>query len=93
MPIWTTVAYPPRNAKDEPRNAGTFIFVQRWKMRVPRPAKSRVALIERPVITGTRTVAPNMANMCWRPSVSILPVPSDLASKTAVWVCFVICLY
>ena len=37
-----TVVYPPRNAKDEPRNAGTCNFVKIWKRIVPRPAISNV---------------------------------------------------
>ena len=59
-PTATTAAYPPIKAKDEPRKAGTFILVRRWKRRVPIPAKRRVALTDRPVRAGTRTVAPNM---------------------------------
>ena len=33
---------PPRKAKEEPRKAGTFSLVHRWKNRVPIPAKNRV---------------------------------------------------
>ena len=39
---FATVAKPPRNAKDEPRKAGTFSLEHRWKNRVPRPAQIRV---------------------------------------------------
>ena len=35
---------------------------------------------ERPVRIGTSTVAPNIANMCWKPSTSIFPPPRVLAS-------------
>lgn len=51
-------------AKEEPRNAGTLRLVSRWNSRVPRPANSRVVAISMPVRIGTRTVAPNIANMC-----------------------------
>ena len=34
----------------------------------------------RPVSRGTSTVAPNMANMCWTPRISIRPAPSWRAS-------------
>ena len=30
------------NANEEPRKAGTFIFVSKWKSSVPRPANRRV---------------------------------------------------
>ena len=40
-------AKPPRKAKEEPRKAGTFIFVQTWKNRVPKPAKNKVVWIFR----------------------------------------------
>ncbi len=56
--------YAPRNAKEDPRNAGTFRPVMRWNKRVPRPAKNSVVETFRPVMAGTSTVAPNMANMC-----------------------------
>ena len=39
---FATVAKPPRNANDEPRNAGTLNFEQRWKNSVPTPAKNNV---------------------------------------------------
>ena len=64
-----TAAYPPRNAKDEPRNAGTLRPVMRWNSSVPRPANISVALTGRPVMMGTSTVAPNMANTCCRPRI------------------------
>ena len=67
-------------ANDEPRNAGTWDCVIRWKMRVPIPAKRRVVDTGRPVIAGTRTVAPNIANMCCNPRVSIFGLPNVLAS-------------
>ena len=68
------------NANDEPRNAGTLPFVRKWNSKVPSPANSSVAATGSPVSTGTRIVAPNMANMCWKPSSSILGTPSVLAS-------------
>ena len=52
----------------------------RWKSSVPRPAKSRVLETSSPVRMGTRIVAPNMANMCWKPSSSIRPAPRVRAS-------------
>ena len=79
-PIWTTAAYPPMKAKDEPRKAGTLNFVMRWKRRVPIPAKSRVADTDRPVIAGTRTVEPNIANMCCSPRIPIFLPPRVRAS-------------
>ena len=36
-------AYPPRNAKEDPRNAGTFFLVIKWNSKVPRPANNKVA--------------------------------------------------
>ena len=57
-------AYPPRNAKEEPRNAGTFIFVITWNKSVPSPANNKVVAMSSPVRSGTSTVAPNIANMC-----------------------------
>ena len=59
-----TAPYPPRNANDEPRKAGTFPFVRKWKSKVPRPAIRSVVLTLRPVKIGTSIVAPNMANVC-----------------------------
>ena len=71
-------------AKEEPRKAGTFILVRRWKIRVPSPAKRRVADIDSPVIIGTSTVAPNIAKRCWRPSTAIFGAPRVRASNTAL---------
>ena len=51
-------------ANDEPRNAGTLNFVRRWNKSVPKPANKSVVEIERPVKSGTVTVAPNIANIC-----------------------------
>ena len=56
------ITWAPRN--DEPRNAGTLSPVIRWNKSVPRPANNNVVETFRPVIAGTRTVAPNIANMC-----------------------------
>ena len=69
-------------AKDEPRNAGTLRLVIKWNSRVPSPANSRVVAMSSPVRMGTRTVAPNIANMCWIPRTSILGVPRVRASYT-----------
>ena len=55
-------------------------MVNTWNSRVPRPAISKVVAISNPVINGTSTVAPNIANMCWKPSSSIRGVPSWRAS-------------
>ena len=73
-------AYPAMNANDDPRNAGTFPFARKWNSSVPKPANSSVADTERPVSTGTSTVAPNMANRCCRPSKNMRGRPSDDAS-------------
>ncbi len=67
-------------AKDEPRNAGTFPFERKWNSSVPRPANSRVADTDSPVSVGTKMVAPNMANMCWRPKMVIFGAPKVRAS-------------
>ena len=88
MPVFrlAMVLKPPRKAKEEPRKAGTLNLVHTWKNRVPMPAKNRVVWMSRGrpycwTRMGTRMVAPNMANMCWRPSTSILGVPSFRASR------------
>ena len=44
------------------------------------PANSRVEDTESPVRTGTRTVAPNIANKCWIPKMMYLGMPNCLAS-------------
>ena len=67
-------------ANELPRKAGTRPFAKKWKRRVPNPAKSSVALTERPVSMGTKIVAPNIANMCWNPNTTILGTPSLRAS-------------
>ena len=72
--------YPPRNAKEEPRNAGTRPLVSRWKSSVPKPANSSVVETSSPVSVGTRMVAPNMANICCSPSSTTLGIPRTLAS-------------
>ena len=80
------VAKPPKKAKEEPRNAGIWNLEHTWKNRVPMPAKNRVVwmLRGRPYCRtrmGTRMVAPNMANMCCRPRMSILGTPRVRASR------------
>ena len=71
------------NANDEPKNAGTFPFARKWNSSVPSPANSSVSLTDRPVSTGTKMVAPNMANMCWMPRTNMRGRPSVVASYTA----------
>ena len=71
------------NAKDEPRNAGTFPLEMRWNSSVPNPANRSVADTESPVRVGTRMVAPNIANICCKPKTSIFGVPNVRASYTA----------
>ncbi len=68
------------NAKEEPRNAGTFPLARKWNSSVPKPANRRVADTESPVRVGTRIVAPNMANMCWMPKMVIFGAPKVRAS-------------
>ena len=80
LPNVTTVAYPPRKAKDDPKKAGTLYFVIMWKRSVPSPAKRRVDDTDNPVIAGTKTVAPNIANICCKPSNNILARPRERAS-------------
>ena len=38
------------------------------KRRVPIPEKNNVVVGGKPVIIGTKNVAPNIAAMCWRPT-------------------------
>ena len=57
-------AKPPKNAKDEPRKAGTINFVMQWNKSVHKPAISKVVEMSSPVKIGTRIVAPNIANIC-----------------------------
>ena len=40
--IGAIAAYPPRNANEDPKNAGTLNFVSKWNSNVPRPAISNV---------------------------------------------------
>ena len=86
--ILLMVSKPPRKAKEEPRKAGTFSLAHRWKNRVPMPAKNRVVWTDRGrpywllTMMGTRMVAPNMANICCRPRISILGTPRVRASRT-----------
>ena len=61
-------------AKLEPRKTGTIRPVTRWKTRVPTPAVKRATAGLRPVRRGTKTVAPNMATVCWRPRIRCLGV-------------------
>ena len=75
-----TIAKPPKKAKEEPKKAGTFPFVKKWKSNVPSPAISRAVETSNPVIRGTSTVAPNMAKVCCKPKITILGIPSFLAS-------------
>ena len=58
------MAKPPKKAKEDPKKAGTFPRVMTWNSSVPSPAISRVVLTLSPVISGTSTVAPNMAKTC-----------------------------
>ena len=53
----------------------------RWNSSVPTPANSSVDDTLSPVSAGTSIVAPNMANICCKPSSSILGTPNSLASK------------
>ena len=62
--IGAMAAYPPKNAKEDPKNAGTLLCVSIWNNKVPIPANKRVVDTSKPVNNGTRTVAPNMANIC-----------------------------
>ena len=61
---WPGISGEQSDAKEEPRNAGTFLLVSRWNSKVPRPANNSVVETSRPVSMGTRIVAPNIANMC-----------------------------
>ena len=80
-PFGAIAQYPARNAKDEPKNAGTLPFARKWNRNVPSPANSNVVDTLSPVNAGTNTVAPNIANICCIPKISILGTPNCLASK------------
>lgn len=80
MPSCLMDRYPPMKAKELPRNAGTFHLEMKWNSRVPTPAKSRVADVFKPVMAGTRMVAPNMAKRCWMPKMPNLTGPKVRAS-------------
>ena len=41
-----TLANPPKNANDDPRNAGTLNFAHKWKNSVPKPAQNSVTCTE-----------------------------------------------
>ena len=45
-----TVAKPLKNAKEEPKNAGTLNFAQTWNNRVPKPAQNKVTATVRPLV-------------------------------------------
>ena len=53
-----------RNAKLDPRYAGTFHWHTTRKISVPIPLKRRTVDGSTPRSTGTRTVAPNIASRC-----------------------------
>ena len=40
------LANPPKNANDDPRNAGILNFAHKWKNSVPRPAQNNVTCTE-----------------------------------------------
>ena len=52
------------NAKELPKNAGTFPFEQKWNINVPIPAVNIATEGLIPTNNGTKTVAPNIANKC-----------------------------
>ena len=82
-------------AKLEPRNAGTLNFDTRWNTSVPMPANSSVALTLRPVMMGTRMVAPNMAKRCCTPRRANLGLPRLRASVMpmgSVFILMVMCV-
>ena len=68
-----------------------------WNISVPIPAQNKVTETVRPLVKGslhalwkypatsigTSIVAPNIANICCIPSISILGIPSWQASRTA----------
>ena len=56
------------NEKELPRNTGTFLLAEKWKIIVPRPALSRAIDGLKPVIMGTSTLDPIIAKVCWRPN-------------------------
>ena len=80
-------------AKEEPRNAGTLNLVMQWNAKVPIPANNRVDDTESPVSTGTKMVAPNMANRCWIPKMVYLGRPNCLASVIPSLEVMVITMY
>ena len=52
------------NANEDPKNAGTFAPVTRIYNKVPEPAVNNAVDVLSPVKSGTRIVAPNIANTC-----------------------------
>lgn len=55
-------------AKEEPRYAGILLLVSKRKMIVPIPEERRATAGLKPVRNGTKTVAPNIAKTCCKPS-------------------------
>ena len=70
--IGQIVKYPPKNANEDPKNAGILPLVIKWNNNVPRPANNNVVETSNPVNKGTSTVAPNIANKCWKPKTNVL---------------------
>jgi hypothetical protein len=48
-----TVENPPKNANEDPRNAGTLNFEHTWKSNVPKPAQKSVTDTVRPLVNGS----------------------------------------
>ena len=60
------------NAKLEPRNTGTILFVTRWKINVPSPAEKRAVEGSIPTRSGISTVAPKATNRNCMPTTVFL---------------------
>src|SRR4029078_6102562 len=58
--------------KLDPRELGNRLPVINRNSTVPTPENSRVVAGGKPVSTGTRNVAPNIATTCWAPSPRVL---------------------
>ena len=53
-------------ANDEPKKAGTLAPVIKMYKSVPVPAVNKAVDVLNPVRIGTKIVAPNIANTCWK---------------------------
>ena len=60
-------------ANELPRKVGMRPPVHKWKIKVPTPAAKSATPTSKPVSSGTRIVAQDMAKACWKPRAMFLP--------------------